>query len=122
MKFFAFKFSVPEAAAGFQQVERAHDVGGDEIARPRDGPIHVRFRREMHDVRNGVFLDHLERCRLVPQVHFLQDVFWMTRDLFQVLQPARVSQAVQVDELRDPRIVNDMMNQVGANEACTAGY
>ena len=45
----------------------------------------------------------------------------MARNLFQIFQPPGVSQAVQVDELGDARVVNDVMNQVGADKARAAG-
>ncbi len=98
----AFRFPLfPTAAARLQQIERAIDVRGDEIARPGDGPVHVRFRREVHDVRDGVLLDHPQRFGLVAQIHLLKNVFRMARDILQIFQTPGVSETVQIDEPGD---------------------
>ena len=82
----AFEFAVPQqAAAGFQQIERADDVGVDEIARPGDGAVHMRFRRQVHDMGDGVLLHDPQRrrsCRADPpfQRH-IWDVWKPCRDL-----------------------------------------
>src|ERR1035441_8487997 len=110
----------PASAAGFEQIERAEDVGRDEIARPGDGTVHMRFRREVHDVRDGVVLHDLQRRRLVAQIHLCENVFWMRGNFLQILQAPGVSQAVEIDELCDARVVNDVMDKIRADEARAA--
>ena len=39
-----------------------------------------------------------------------------------IFKPPGVSQAIQIDKLRNFRVVNDMMNEVGADEARAACY
>ena len=80
----------------------------------------MRFRREVHDVRDGVLLDDLQRRRLVAQIHFLKNVFRMLGNFLQILQAPGVSQAVEIDELRDARVVNDVMDEIRADEARAA--
>ena len=98
---FEFRFPSQQRAAGFQQIESADDVRVDEIARPGDGTVHVRFRRQVHDVRDGVLLDDAQRGGLVAQIHFLENVFRMPGNFFQIGQMPGVSQAIQIDQLRD---------------------
>ena len=45
----------------------------------------------------------------------------MLGNFFQIFQMPGVSQAVQIDELGDARIVNDVMNEIRADEARAAG-
>ena len=82
----------------------------NEIARPGDGAVHVRFRRKVHDVRDGVFLDDAQHGGLVAQVHLLKNVFGMPGNFFQIFQMPRVSEAIQIDQFLDLRPVNDVMN------------
>ena len=66
-------------------------------------------------------LDHVEHGRLVPQIHFLEDVFRMAADLLEVGQMPGVGEAVQVDQPLDLGPVDDVLDQVGADEAGAAG-
>ena len=69
MKFLVRQIRAPESAARFEQIERADDVRGNEIARPGNGTVHMRFRREVHDVRDGVLFDDAAAsppCRANP--------------------------------------------------------
>ena len=81
----------------------------------------MRFRREVHDVRDGVLLDNFERRRLVAQIHLLKNIFRMLGNLLQIFQPPGISQAVEVDELCDLRVVNDVLDEIGADKARAAG-
>src|ERR1035437_9636555 len=121
MKFFAGKIAVPKSTAGFEQIKRANDVRGDEIARPGDGTIHMRFRREVHDMRNAVLLDDTQRGGLVAQIHLLKNVFLMAGNFFEVRQMSGVSEAIEIDQLRDVRLINDVMDKIRADEARAAG-
>ncbi len=86
MKFFVRQLITPHAPAGFQQVKGAGDVGGDEIARPGDGTVHVRLRRQVHDVGDGVPLNHAQRGRLVAQINLLKNIFGRARNRLQIRQ------------------------------------
>ena len=85
-------------ATGFEQVEGADDVGVNEIARAGDGPVHVRFRRQVHDVRDGVLFDNAHHGGLVAQVHLLKNVFRVFGNLFQIFQVSGISEAIEIDE------------------------
>ncbi len=52
---------------------------------------------------------------------FSKMYFGMRGNFLQVFQPSRISQTVEVDELRDAPVVNNVVNQVGADEARAAG-
>src|ERR1035437_2505069 len=121
MKFFADKIAVPKSTAGFEQIKRANDVRGDEIARPGDGTIHMRFRRKVHDVRNAVLLDDAQRGNLVAQIYLLENVFLMAGNFFEVRQMSGISEAVEIDQLRNARLVNDVMDQIRADKTRAAG-
>jgi hypothetical protein len=102
----------PESAAGFQQIERAVDVGGDEIAGAGDGAIHVGFSGEVHHVGDVMFLHHLQRSGFIAQVYFLESIFGMVRDFFQVREMAGIGEAIQVHELGDLGTVDDVLDKV----------
>ena len=79
------------------------------------------FRRQVHDMGDLVLLHDPQRRGLVAEVHLLEGVFRMLRDQFQVRQMPGVSEAIQIDELRDGRLVNDVMDQVRPDESRAAG-
>jgi hypothetical protein len=81
----------------------------------------MRFRREVHHMRDGVLLHDLQRRRLVAQIHFLEKSISDSGNFLQIRQMPRVRQAIQIDELRDTRVVNDVLDQIGADEARAAG-
>ncbi len=102
-------------------MEGAEDVGGDEIARAGDGAVHVRFRRQVHDVGDGVLFDDPQHGGLVAQVHLLKDIFRVGGNRFQVFQMPGIGQAIEIDEPGDLGAVDDVVDQVGADEARAAG-
>ena len=111
----------PAGAAGFQQIKCADDVRLNEIARAGDGTIHVGFRRQMHDVRDGMLLDDTQRGGFVAQIYFLENVFGMPGNFFQIREMPGVGEAIQIDELRNFRPVNDVVNQIRADKTRAAG-
>ena len=80
----------------------------------------MRFGGEMHDVGDGVLLDHAQGRNLVPQIHLLENILGMFGNVFEVGQMSGVGEAVEVDELGDSRIVHDVLDQVRADEASAA--
>jgi hypothetical protein len=75
----------------------------------------------VHDVRDFVLLDDAQNGGFVAQIHFFKNVFGMARNFFQIFQMAGISKAIQIDQPRDFRPVNDVMDQVRADEARAAG-
>ena len=102
----------PAGAAGFEQIKCADDIRVDEIARTGDGTVHVRFRREMHDVRDGVLFNDTPHGSFVAQVHFLKNIFRVFGNLFQIFKVPGVGEAIEIDEFGDLRAVNDVVNQI----------
>ena len=80
----------------------------------------MRFRSQVHDVRNAMLLDDLQDGGLVTQVHFLEGVFRMAVDLFQVRQVAGIGKEVEVDKPLHFRPVNDVVDEVGADKPGSA--
>ena len=74
----------------------------------------------MHDVRDAVLFDHAQRRGLVAQIHLLKNVFRMPGDLLQILQMPGVSQAIQIDQSLDFRPVDDVVDEIGADESGAA--
>jgi len=73
VKFLVVKLAIPKSPAGFEQIEGADDVGGDEIARPGDGTVDMRFRREVHHVGDAVLLHDAQRRRLLGAIVSAQE-------------------------------------------------
>ena len=95
----ALRFDSASRAAGFEQVEGADDVGVDEIARAGDGAVHVRFRRQVHDVRDGVLSRRpAGRRALSRKSTFSKTYFGMPGDLLQIFQLPGVGQAIEIDQ------------------------
>jgi hypothetical protein len=93
----------------------------DEIARTGNGTVHVRFRREVHDMSNAVVCQHPQNIGFDSQIHLFKDIFRVSGDLFQIRQMPRVGQAIQVHQPRDLRPVNDVMDHIGSDEPGAAG-
>jgi hypothetical protein len=107
----------PAAAARLQQIECADDVGLNKIGRAGDGTVHMGFGRQMQNMRDLMLLDYCQHGGFVAEVGFFKRVFGMPGDVLQIFQVAGVGQAIQVDEAPDFRFVNNVMDQVGSNEA-----
>ena len=102
-------------------MERAKDVGLDELAGGFNRAVHVRFGSEVEDVGDGVIADDAGDGRFVAQVHLLETVFRMARNGGDIFQPSGVGEAVEVDDARDFRLRQHVVEHVGADEATTAG-
>ncbi len=72
----------------------------------------MRFRREVHDVRDFMLLNDPKCFGLVTQIHLLKNIFRMFGNFFQIRQMPCISEAIQVDQLRHFRTINDMMDQI----------
>ena len=110
MKSFSSEVRTPKSPAGFKEVECADDVGLDEIARTGDRAIDMRLGGEVHDVRDAVLLDDAQGGCLVAQINFLENIFWVLGNLFQIGQMTGVGEAIKVDELADSGVVNDVLD------------
>src|ERR1700722_8166284 len=111
----------PAGAAGFEQVECSDDIRMNEIAGAGDGAIHVGFGGEMHHLRDGMFLDDLQNGRLVAQINFFKNEFRMLGDFFQIGEMPGIGEAIEIDEALDFGAVNNVVNEIGADEARAAG-
>jgi hypothetical protein len=111
---------LPKAAAGFEEVEGADDVGLNEIAGAGDGTVNMGFGGEVQDMGDAVLLDQLEHGGLVAEVGFFEGVFGVMRDALEVFEVAGVREAIQVDQAPDFRAVNDVVDEVGADETGAA--
>jgi len=103
-------------------MECAQNVRVDKIVRPDDRPVNVRFRGEVHYMRDRVPPDEVADAGLVTQVNLFEHVSGMLLEIAQILQMACVGQAIQVNEFVDFRLVDDVPDQVRADEACAASH
>ena len=97
-------------------MKRADDVRLNEIVRPGNGTIHMRFRGEVHDVRDAVSRNDFSDLILVLQVAALEDVLGVVLDIAQILQMARVRQTVEVDQPTHFRRIDDLPDQIGPDK------
>ena len=74
----------------------------------------------MYDMRDRVAPNCGKDSRFVPQIHFFKYVLGMPLDSGDILEMASVSEAVEVDQFFDLWRVDDVLNQIASNEACTA--
>ena len=71
----------------------------------------------MHDVRDDVFLNDFDDGGLVAQIHFLKSVFRMAGNLGEVFEMTGVSQAIEIDESLHLRPVDDVLEDIRADES-----
>ncbi len=64
----------------------------------------MRFRRQMHHVGDVMPFDDLHVAVLSRKSTFSKTYFGFSRNLLQIRQMARVSQAIQIDQFVYPRI------------------
>lgn len=79
------------------------------------------LRSQMHYMGDLVLLHHATNRGLVAQIHTLETV---TRILLQprkTFEMARVGEAVKIDQQLKPGAVDDMPDQIRADEASSAG-
>src|ERR1022692_445196 len=103
-----------------QQAEGTVDVGANEIVRPVDGAIDVAFSREVDDGARLFPQEQFAQQVAIDDVALLEPIMWVGFDGAQVVEIARVSQFVKVQNTRafgsDP-----LQDEVRANEARATG-
>ena len=103
-------------------MEGAVDVGGDEVAGTGDAAIHVRFGGEMDNVGDVMLADDAKDCCLVAEIDLLKSVTRVCAvNAVEIFEMTGVGEAVEIDERGDFRPVNDVPDEIGADEACPAG-
>jgi hypothetical protein len=112
VKSFARKIAGPGRTRCFQQMQGADDVSVDEISRPGDGAVHVRFRRQMQNVRYRILAENCRHSSLVAEIRLFKQILGMVLNVTQVGGVAGVSQAIQVDQQLDFGLVNDLVDHI----------
>jgi len=87
-------------AESMESLERAHEVGQDELFRTVDRTIHVGFRRQMHHVVDLMLGERLPEGRSIANVRLDEDVAGISIHSAEILRIARVGQFVVIDDLR----------------------
>ena len=59
-----------------------------------------------------MLLDNAQSGCFIAQVHFFENVFGMFGDMLQIGQMSRVREAVEIDQPRDFRAFNDLLDYV----------
>ena len=79
------------------------------------------FGSEVENVGDVVLLDDADDLGLIAEVDFLETVAGIGFKTADVGGMTRVGEAVEIDERLDPGLVDQLAEQVGADEAATAG-
>ena len=96
-----------------KKIEGAVDIRRDEIARAGDAAIDVAFGGEVHDVGDVMLADDAVNGVCFTQIDLLENVAWMrVVDTGEVFEMPGIGEAVEIDELRDFRLVDDMPDEV----------
>ena len=64
-----------------------------------------------------VLLDHLQHSGFVAEINFFKSVLRAFAHARQVCQMTGIGQAIEVDQLRNLRLINDVLDEVGADKA-----
>ena len=110
----------PECATRFEEAEGADDVGGDEVSRSADRTIDMRFSSEVHDVSDLVIADDATDGFAVPEIHFLENVVLSAVDVREICEMSRVGEAIEIYQPSDCGLIDDVANEIGADEAGAA--
>ena len=120
-RFFSRGQVAPKAPHRFEQVEGAHDVGLDELARAVDGAVHMAFGREVDHRTRPMLGQQAVDQGAVADVALHQLVACVALQAGQSFGVARVGQFVEVHD----RLITGsqpVQYEVGANKTCAAGH
>jgi hypothetical protein len=112
--------TVPVVARGFKQGVSADDIGLDEIRRPADGAIDMRFGSEMHHRIRLMFMEDTRYFRGIADIDLLETITGIVRHRGQGLQIPRVGQLVYIDDTASG-IVDELAYDSRADESGAAG-
>jgi hypothetical protein len=101
-------------------MERADDIGVNKVGRPSDRTINVRFGGQMKDVGYRVFLHDRRDCAFVAQIRVFEHITGMPRNSFKIFEVAGIREAIEIDKDPDVGFVNNMMDEIGADETGAA--
>ena len=112
---------IRQGAKRLEQVEGAHDVGGDKRLRAVDAPVHVALGGEVHDQLGIDTSKEGMHGSLAGDVHPFEGVVRAAGDSCDAAEVGRVGQRVDVDEvvLRMPG--HQKIEEVSTDEAGSAG-
>ena len=110
----------PVAARGLEQSEGAHHIGLDEGIGPVDRAVDMALGGKVHDGPHAMLGEEAFDQGLVGNVAVHEVVARIAFERAQILQVARVGEAVQVDDGLVV-IAQPVQNEVAADEAGTAG-
>lgn len=65
------------------------------------------------DAEDFFFVAEIDRLKVITRMNAM--------DAVEIFEMAGIGEAVEIDELRDLRLVNDLPDETGADEACTTG-
>ncbi len=105
----------------FQQRESSVDIGANEILRPADRPVHVAFRREMHNGAGPVRFQKLPDEFPIANIAVNEFISPVRRDALQIMQVPRVRQLIQIhDGCRF--VLHPLQDEVGPDEPRAPGH
>ena len=77
----------------------------------------MRLSGQVHDVGDAVALHYVKDRGLVPQICLLEEVLGMLGDAGQIFEAPGIGQAIEVNQLDYLGPVNDMLNEIRADES-----
>ena len=112
----------PGAAGSFEQDVGADNVGFNEDSRIQDRAVHMRFSRKVDDRVDLMLTKKLIQQVAIGDVSVHKQVALRMGEIFEVLQAAGVGKRVEVDDLYVRVLQQQVVDEVGADEARASGY
>src|SRR6266516_2609832 len=109
----------PISANRLEQIERAHDIGLDEIAGTMNRPIHVRFRGEVDDRARVVLREHPAYQLAIADVALYEHMAGIVLQRSQVRQVTGVGELVEIDDML-VRLSEPGMDKIAADKTGAA--
>ena len=111
----------PGFAGGFEEIECAKDVGSDEVAGATDRTIDMGFRGQVHDGGDLMITHDPADIVAIAEVDLFEDIFVMALESGEIFKMSGVSEAIEIDQMGDFGPVDDVANEIRADETGAAG-
>lgn len=108
------------AECGLEKVIGAEDVGVNEVFRTVDGSVHVALGGEVHDGIRRVFFKEAVDDGGIANIGLDKGVVRVIKAASKGGKVSRIGELVDIDDLMGG-FINDLTNEIGANEAGATG-
>jgi hypothetical protein len=118
----ATRFDCPVPGGRLQQSERPHDIGLNEWFRPEDRTIDMGLGGEMNDRVDPIPTQQVVNQRTIPDIPLNEGVPLGSRHVDKILGPTRVGQRIKIDDLDTWSLVEQVPDEIGADETGAPGH